>query len=161
MRYTTVTFILRPVIFGLLLSTVLITPRAVAFQQCIDKGKISYSDRGCPPDASARRFQNKVTGPSDPAAAQARHEANVAQLRHLQQQRLQQERQHQRWLRHQQAEAQRRQLAARRHTQKCQRLAMNARTADRELALVTRRGHGRALLRSQHAHERLAFYCGR
>ena len=143
------------------LLTYFICGNAFAYFHCTENNRSSYSDQACPASADSEEVALQFAPSTDAAAARARHEADVRQLDKLQFQRQQQDNQALRDLQRRNVQRQKQLKAEKDPELKCRRLELNARTAQRELAIITARGRERAQLKAQTAAEKVTLYCGK
>jgi hypothetical protein len=110
-----------------------ITTSAFAIHKCIVNGNTTYTDLPCPPDATTERFTQSIPPQPDPAAAKARHQANLKQLDQIDKARAQERKQQQQLDQQRLKQSQHEQKELELHVLRCKRLEIQLQLARKRL----------------------------
>jgi hypothetical protein len=132
---------------------------ASAINKCTINGKVSYTDLPCPDAAHSSKFTQQVIPPNNPSAEKKRHLANQKKLHQIEQQKIKEDKQHQREI----AAIARHNKKQEEHQFMCNELDLKRKAARHHQAEVQFKGNTyateKARLRVKQAENKYRHYC--
>ena len=143
---------------ALTLALIIVSTSASAINKCTVNNKVTYTDLPCPEAEHSSEFTQQVIQPDNIAAAKKRHLADQKKLQKIEQQKLKEDKQHQRETRAIANQIKKDDA----HKFKCHELDLkrkSARQNQSEAQFKNRYATEKARLRVKQAENRYAYYC--